>query len=154
MYTTDAKPTQTHQVFSEAPTVTLALPGWVSLPDSLSYAFELPEFRTQNLRHSMARVLSFYRTSTVVSSRHATAYDFEKGVIDSDLADFGISDHWQHATFNLSSMGGRQGEELVKPALPIEKGKKPQNVKRRASYWVRSQLWFNTYRCVILSRHW
>ncbi|KAN0126256.1 hypothetical protein V8E53_015249 [Lactarius tabidus] len=127
MYTTDAKPTQTHQVFSEAPTISLALPGW-------------------NLRHSMARVLSYYRASTVVSSRHATAYDFEKGVVDDDLADFGISDHWQHATFNLSSLGGRQGEEPAKPALLIEKGNKPQNVKRRASYWVRFQLWFNTYR--------
>jgi hypothetical protein len=153
MYTTDAKPTQTHQVFSEAPTISLALPGWVSLPDT-RYAFGPPELRTQNLRHSMARVLSYYRASTVVSSRHATAYDFEKGVVDDDLADFGISDHWQHATFNLSSLGGRQGEEPAKPALPIEKGNKPQNVKRRASYWVRFQLWFNTYRCVILSRRW
>ena len=39
MYTTDAKPTHTDHVFSEAPTITLALPGWVSLPDTLGYVF-------------------------------------------------------------------------------------------------------------------
>ena len=107
----------------------------------------------------MARVLSYYRASTLDSSRHGTAYDFEKGVVDSDWDDFGLSDHRQRSTFrlstfHLSTLGGRQCEEPAKPASPIEKGKKVQEVKKRASFWVRSQLWFNTYRSVILSHHW
>src|SRR5580693_4196122 len=111
-----------------------------------------PEFlSTQSLRHSIARVLSFYRVSSVVNHRHGGFYDFEMGDIDG-LADFGMSDHWEHSTFNLSSLSGKGGEELAQPALTIEKGKNTQNVKRRrASCWIRSQLWFNTYRCVVRS---
>ncbi|KAH9050945.1 hypothetical protein EDB83DRAFT_2507205 [Lactarius deliciosus] len=38
--------------------------------------------------------------------------------------------------------------DLVLPgwSTPIEKGRKAQSVKKKASYWIRSQLWFNTYR--------
>ncbi|KAI9465291.1 hypothetical protein BJY52DRAFT_1114066 [Lactarius psammicola] len=58
--------------------------------------------------------------------------------------DFGISD--RPTTFHLGSLGGKRGEESAQPAFPIQKGGKAQSVKKRASYWIRSRLWFNTYR--------
>ena len=62
MYTADAKPTHTDQVFSEAPTITLALPGWVSLPDTLSYVFGL------NVAHSPCVIL-WHGFSLIIARR-------------------------------------------------------------------------------------
>ncbi|KAH9036141.1 hypothetical protein EDB85DRAFT_2210343 [Lactarius pseudohatsudake] len=118
MYTANAKSTHKPQVFSEAPTIDLVLPGW-------------------SLRHSLARVLSYYRASSIIPD---VAHDFEKGIFGPELTDFGISEH--HATFHLGPLSGNGGEQ----STPIEKGRKAQSVKKKASYWIRSQLWFNTYR--------
>ncbi len=151
MYTANANSTKKFQVFSEAPTISLVLPGWVSTSDYFRNVFG-PEFLScsfaQSLRHSLARVLSYYRTSSVVSSQHGAVHDFEKGVLGSERLDFGIPQ--QHATFHLGFPNGKRGEEFTLPALPIEKGRKPQHAKKRASFWIRLQLWFNTYRCVFL----
>ena len=128
-------------------------PGYLSndvfSPPELSF----PPFAAQSLRHSLARVLSFYRTSSVVGSWPGAAHDFEKGPVSSEWGDIEISDDWQHTPFDLGSLSGKRGEEPAKPSIPIEKGKKAQIVKKRASCWIRCQLWFNTYRCVF-SRHW
>ena len=59
MYTADAKPTHTDQVFSEAPTITLALPGWVSLPQLCV----LPS----SILHTV--LASFYGTGSLLLSR-------------------------------------------------------------------------------------
>ncbi|KAF8270492.1 hypothetical protein EI94DRAFT_1571427 [Lactarius quietus] len=60
------------------------------------------------------------------------------------MADFGISDDWQPTSVHLGSLSGKR--ESAQPALLIEKGKSVPSAKKRASFWVRSQLWFNTYR--------
>ena len=63
MYTANAKSTQTPKDFSEAPTISVVLPGWVSY---LNNVFGPPEFLSRPLHTVPA---SFSSTGSILLSR-------------------------------------------------------------------------------------
>lgn len=118
--------TQAPRIFSGAPHIAIALPGW-------------------SLRESLARVLSFYRTSSVVVSPLDAVGDLEKWGVDSD---FRIS--YKPVTHSPGSRDGKTGrktsQHVVIAPSPVKERRRVQRIGRNASRWVRFRLWYNTYR--------
>ncbi|KAN0125610.1 hypothetical protein V8E52_000817 [Russula decolorans] len=114
--------TQTPRIFSGAPHIAIALPGW-------------------SLRESLARVLSFYRTSSVVSPSD----ELEKGGVGSN---FGIS--YKPVTLSPGSRDGKTvrktSQHVVIAPSPVKERRRIQRIGKNASCWVRFRLWYNTYR--------
>jgi hypothetical protein len=142
-------PRRMTRIFSGAPNIVIALPGWVSSTNNLLLnSINLVISFTQSLRESLARALSFYRTpSVVVPQSQAAAGDLEKGALGSD---FRIS----YMPVELSYGGDlpceksekRTPRHVVIVPPPGRERRQIQRIANRASWWVRFQLWFNTYR--------
>jgi len=143
-------PSRTPRIFSGAPNIVIALPGWVSSTDHLillNSTNSVISF-TQSLRESLARALSFYRTpSVVVSQSQAPARDLEKGAVGSN---FGISyqpvELSYGGDFRCEKSEKRTSHRVVIAPPPVRERRQAQRIANRASWWIRFQIWFNTYR--------
>ncbi|KAI0282819.1 hypothetical protein BGY98DRAFT_953714 [Russula aff. rugulosa BPL654] len=116
--------TPTPRILSGAPRIVVALPGW-------------------SLRESLARVLSFYRTSSVIVSPSDAVGDLEKGV----GLDFRIS--YKPVTLSPGSRDGKTGrtsQHVVIAPSPVKERRGLRRIGQNASRWVRFRLWYNTYR--------
>jgi hypothetical protein len=114
---------------------------------------ELNKFRNilhslQSLRESLARALSFYRTpSVVVPQSQAPARDLEKGAVGSN---FGISyqpvELSYGGDFRCEKSEKRTSHRVVIAPPPVKERRQAQRIANRASWWIRFQIWFNTYK--------
>jgi hypothetical protein len=145
--------TQTPRIFSRPPHIAIALPGWVSSIDyfvltgfgSINLDSSLFSF-PQSMRESLARVLSFYRTSSVVISPSSAVGDPEKGGV---VSDFRIS--YKSVALSPGSRDGKTGrtsQHVIIAPSPVKEGRRVQRIGKTASCWLRFRLWFNTYRYV------
>ncbi|KAI0302371.1 hypothetical protein B0F90DRAFT_1816577 [Multifurca ochricompacta] len=116
--------TQTPRIYSGAPTLVVALPGW-------------------SLRDSLARVLSYYRTSSIIITLPGAVDDPEKGSVCYESSNFGISD--KHIASSEKS-----SEKTLRPAFivppPVKQGGQVRYAKSKTTRRIRFQLWFNTYK--------
>ncbi|KAI9508553.1 hypothetical protein F5148DRAFT_1283931 [Russula earlei] len=126
MNTASSSRTQTPRIFSGIPHIVIALPGW-------------------SLRESLARALSFYRTSSVAVVQSDSVDDLEKGALGSD---FRIS--FKSVALSTYPPGEKPGKgtsrHVVIAPSPVRERRHVQPVEKNGSCWLRFKLWFNTYR--------
>jgi len=97
------------------------------------------------LRESLARALSFYRTSSIAVVQSDSLDDLEKtGAVGTE---FRIS--FKSVALSTGKPEKRVSQHVVIAPSPVKERSPVQRVRENASCWIRFRLWFNTYRCVL-----